>query len=367
MYRAYDLVKVSDTARETWSPYSTRLTDWLSLRDTAFLTWSATEIEHSATALFSVPHVIPPAIFEYFRSGPEKVTAHMFASIGGVATWRSRNLIALLVRDASLAVFDHEQRRLADGESTTPASLHWTGPIVHAMQRLSRTNGGWALETEKSRVIRTEDGTYLAWPGFAHDVIGVFEREGMSAMPRHPDDILELLLHSKIIVRTPDGSVYWPLTRSDESSPLLAVKLANPDLLGAPTGCEARGFSTSAVEEIAPACEKPPSESRNCRLAAPLRLHRTVAAGLQRALDELSAHRDHARLQIHRDGLVVTDSLFVALRIDPVTAFRSLSEVAMLVSGEDGEILRVDIADHNPGVVIARKYIPNLPIPEASC
>lgn len=366
LYRAYDLVKVSDSARDTWSPYSMPLTDWLSQRHTAYLTWSATAVEHTAAALFSLPHVIPPAIFEYFRLGPEKVTAHMFASIGGVATWRSRNLIALLVRDASLAVFDHEQRRHADRESTTNTAVHWTGPIVQAMQRLARTNGGWELDTAKSRVIRTEDGTYLAWPAFAHDVIGLFEREGISAMPRHPDDILELLLNSKVIVRTPEGATHWPLTRSDEASPLLTLKLANPDLLAAPT-FEPRSPSTSVVEDIIPGREELPLDSPNYRLAAPLRLHRTVAAGLQRALDELSAHRDHARLQIHRDGLVVTDSLFVALHIDPVTAYRSLSEAAMLVRGEDGEILRVDIADHNPGVVIARKYVPNLPISEASC
>ncbi|TFW13377.1 hypothetical protein E4L96_19970 [Massilia arenosa] len=367
MYRAYDLLRVSDSARATWSPHSMCLTDWLAKRDAAYLTWSGSTCEHTATALFSVPHVLPPAILEYFRSGPEKVTAHMLASIAGVATWRSRNLISLLVRDASLAVFDHEQRQLAGAEEPLHTGSHWTGPIVQALQRLANTNATWRPDTAKSRVIHTVDGTYLAWPGFAQDVIGVFEREGLSAMPRHPDDILALLLHSQIIVRGPDGSPYWPLTRSEESSPLLTVKLANPDLLRTLAGSETVPIASAGGNDIDPAPKAQPSDSACCRLQAPLRLHQTVAAGLQRALDELLAHGAQTNLQVHRDGMVVTDSLFTSLRLDPLTAFRSLSEAGMLVRGTDGEILRVQVTGHNPGVVVARKFIVNLPMPEDAC
>ncbi|MCG2583898.1 MobH family relaxase [Massilia sp. TS11] len=401
LHRALRRLRVVDAGGKTWSPYLVPLSAWLAEREpgTIRLNWSNPAAEARATAVFAVPIVVPASTLAYLAEDGDQILPHCLAAISGVPLWGEHNIVAELVRDASIAVHAHEQQLLATSSGRAPSPTYWARHLVEAAQALARSSAAWEANGAKSRVHLGCDGLYLLWPEAGADLIHMLDRRGFVAVPKSTDTLADLLLQAGVLSARPDGHTLWHIRLPGQTETMDAVKLNLPDILLAsvtprpealrdalhavPTAGSTQAPGAPAASSPAPATAvqlalpgmpsrpdnpappappAPDPEKLRLQIAlrAPARLNRQVALALHAVVETLGRKGSHRAALLVEGGLVVTENLFKRARIDPGVALRALREADMLLLDAAGAPVREPVGDGRTGMVIAACHIDGL-------
>ena len=233
VHRAFSQLSVTGGQRgEDWPAYQGPLTAWCERSNVKryFLRWSPRSQEIRGQALFAVPHVIGANLMQYLAFGGSAVVPHMLGCISGIPPHSEANVIDDLVRRAGAVVIESYLAASARRYGRPMLGTHIERFLVDAMQRLV-VAGKWSINSAKSRLWFAQDGLYLVWPGGADDMVALLERDRLPGIPKSPESIAQTLMEAEAISRNQQGGVTYWILPPEATTPIAAVRIANPLML----------------------------------------------------------------------------------------------------------------------------------------
>jgi len=393
-HRVLSHIIVTDAPGEIWPAYLHPLCDWLTARraDRYFLRWHPKAIETRSLGVFTLAHVVPPAVMHYLAEDNTVIVPHLMASVSGIAQYRDRNVLDELVRRSLALVIDRNLLANADRYGTPQYGSHLERYLVDALRHLAGSNSRWQANREKSRVWFGPDGLFLAWPSAAEDIQKLLDTAQLPGIPKAPETIVEVLLLAGVFEPTSAGNPTWLIQPPGGKAKIEAVKLSSTAILfadhdplppplaesltssrrnnhpsaqaaepvapqptpdGPPgtqlslipgnaeqnqhasnnqdTQAEAALFSTAAPSALALTSDTPQTEQSTIGLQAPLRLHPVVRDALTEVVNSMNTGSGPAQCCTVALGVFVPLHEFERRGIQPSIALRALSDVHMLV------------------------------------
>ena len=232
-HRVLSHIIVTDAPGEVWPAYLLPLSDWLMTRqaDRYFLRWRPQAIETRSLGVFTLAHVVPPAVMHYLAEDNTVIVHHLMASVSGISQYRDHNVLDELVRRSLALVIDRNLLANADRYGTPQYGSHLERYLVDALRHLAGSNPGWQANREKSRVWFGPDGLFLAWPSAAEDIQKLLDTTQLPGIPKAPETIMEVLLLARVFEPTPSGSPTWLIQPPGAKARIEAVKLSSTAIL----------------------------------------------------------------------------------------------------------------------------------------
>lgn len=393
-HRVLSHIIVTDAAGEVWPAYLYPLGVWLRARqaDRYFLRWRPQAIESRSLGVFTLAHVVPPAVMHYLAEDNTVIVPHLMASVSGIAQYRDHNVLDELVRRSLALVIDRNLLANADRYGTPQYGSHLERYLVDALRHLAGSNSGWQANREKSRVWFGPDGLFLAWPSAAEDIQKLLDTAQLPGIPKAPETIVEVLLLAGVFEPTSAGNPTWLIQPPGGKAKIEAVKLSSTAILfaghdplppplaesltssrrnnhpsaqaaepvapqpipdGPPgtqlslipgnaeqnqqasnnqdTQAEGALLPTAAPSALALTSDTPQTEQPTIGLQAPLRLHPVVRDALTEVVNSMNTGAGPAQCCTVALGVFVPLHEFERRGIQPSIALRALSDVHMLV------------------------------------
>jgi conjugal transfer pilus assembly protein TraI len=389
---------VTDAPGEVWPAYLHPLSDWLTARqaDRYFLRWRPQAIETRSLGVFTLAHVVPPAVMHYLAEDNTVIVPHLMASISGISQYRDHNVLDELVRRSLALVIDRNLLANADRYGTPQYGSHLERYLVDALRHLAGSNSAWQPNREKSRVWFGPDGLFLAWPSAAEDIQKLLDAAQLQGIPKAPETIMEVLLLAGVFEPTSAGSPTWLIQPPGIKAKIEAVKLSSIAILFAgpapspsplaesltgalrnnhpsakaaepvapqpqsdgPHGTQlslipgnseqtpqaasdsqgvqavAAPLSTAPPSPLASTSNAPTTQQATIGLQAPLRLNPVVRDALTELVNTLNTGAGPAQCCTVALGVFVPLHEFERRNIQPSMALRTLSDVHMLVRAQ---------------------------------
>lgn len=393
-HRVLSHIIVTDAAGEVWPAYLYPLGVWLRARqaDRYFLRWRPQAIESRSLGVFTLAHVVPPAVMHYLAEDNTVIVPHLMASVSGIAQYRDHNVLDELVRRSLALVIDRNLLANADRYGTPQYGSHLERYLVDALRHLAGSNSGWQANREKSRVWFGPDGLFLAWPSAAEDIQKLLDTAQLPGIPKAPETIVEVLLLAGVFEPTSAGNPTWLIQPPGGKAKIETVKLSSTAILfaghdplppplaesltssrrnnhpsaqaaepvapqpipdGPPgtqlslipgnaeqnqqasnnqdTQAEGALLPTAAPSALALTSDTPQTEQPTIGLQAPLRLHPVVRDALTEVVNSMNTGAGPAQCCTVALGVFVPLHEFERRGIQPSIALRALSDVHMLV------------------------------------
>lgn len=394
-HRVLSHVIVTDASGEVWPAYLQSLSDWLAERRAGryFLRWRPQAIETRSLGVFTLAHVVPPAVMQDLAQDNTVILPHLMASVSGMALYRDHNVLDELVRRSLALVIDRNLQANAERYGAPQYGSHLERYLVDALRHLASTHPGWLVNREKSRVWYGPDGLFLVWPSAAQDIQALLDAAQLPGIPKAPTTVMEVLLQAGAFESTPAGQATWLIQPPGTKVKIEAIKLSSVAILFAgltpaplplaqgltaapdensehmpspapcPQAAPAPGTQLSLIpsrevgEQLAPpiAPEPSPNPARSptashaestpepcprtiertpIALQAPLRLNPVVRDALNEVVNTLNAGTGPAQCCTVALGVFVPLQEFERRGIQPALALRTLSDVHMLVRAQ---------------------------------
>lgn len=396
-HRVLSHIIVTDAPGELWPAYLHPLSDWLTARraDRYFLRWRPQAIETRSLGVFTLAHVVPPAVMHYLAEDNTVIVPHLMASVSGISQYRDHNVLDELVRRSLALVIDRNLLANANRYGTPQYGSHLERYLVDALRHLAGSNSGWQANREKSRVWLGPDGLFLAWPSAAEDIQKLLDTEQLPGIPKAPETIIEVLLLAGVFEPTSAGDPTWLIQTPGGKAKIEAVKLSSTAILfaghdplppplaesltsaprnkpppaqdaelvapqpipdGPPgtqlslipgnseqnqqasnnqdTQAEAALLPTAAPFALASTSDAPKTEQATIGLQAPMRLNPVVRDALTEVVNSMNTGSGPAQCCTVALGVFVPLHEFERRGIQPSMALRALSDVHMLVRAQ---------------------------------
>lgn len=396
-HRVLSHIIVTDAPGEVWPAYLQPLSDWLTVRqaDRYFLRWRPQAIETRSLGVFTLAHVVPPAVMHYLAEDNTVIVPHLMASVSGISPYRDHNVLDELVRRSLALVIDRNLLANADRYGTPQYGSHLERYLVDALRHLAGSNSGWQANREKSRVWFGPDGLFLAWPSAAEDIQKLLDTAQLPGIPKAPETIVEVLLLAGVFEPTSAGNPIWLIQPPGGKAKIEAVKLSSIAILfaghdplppplaesltsslrdnhlsaqaaepvapqpipdGPPgtqlslipgnaeqnqqasnsqdTHAEAALLPAAAPSALASTSDAPKTEQATIGLQAPLRLNPVVRDALTEVVNSMNTGAGPAQCCTIALGVFVPLHEFERRGIQPSMALRALSDVHMLVRAQ---------------------------------
>lgn len=232
-HRVLSHVIVTDASGEIWPAYLQPLNHWLTERQASryFLRWRPQAVDTRSLGVFTLAHVVPPAVMQYLDQDNTVIVPHLMASISGMALYRDHNVLDELVRRALALVIDRNLLANVDRYGAPQYGSHLERYLVDALRHLTSTHPGWLVNREKSRVWYGPDGLFLVWPGAAQDIQALLDAAQMPGIPKAPTTIMEVLLQAGAFEPTPAGQATWLIQAPGTKVKIEAIKLSSVAIL----------------------------------------------------------------------------------------------------------------------------------------
>ncbi|WP_081960920.1 MobH family relaxase [Aquabacterium sp. NJ1] len=398
-HRVLSHIIVTDAPDEVWPAYLLPLSDWLIARQAGryFLRWRPQAIETRSLGVFTLAHVVPPAVMHFLAEDNTVIVPHLMASVSGISQYRDHNVLDELVRRSLALVIDRNLLANADRYGTPQYGSHLERYLVDALRHLAGSNAGWQANREKSRVWFGPDGLFLAWPSAAEDIQKLLDTAQLPGIPKAPETIMEVLMLAGVFEPTSAGNSTWliqppggkakieavklsstailfaghdplppPLAESLTSSPRqnppsaqAAEPVAPPPLPDGPPGtqlslipgnsgqthqaashrqdaqAEAALLSTAPPSALASTSDTQTTQQATIGLQAPLRLNPVVRDALTEVVNTLNTGTGPAQCCTVALGVFVPLHEFERRGIQPSVALRALSDVHMLIRAKE--------------------------------
>lgn len=397
-HRVLSHIIVTNAPGDVWPAYLLSLSDWLMERqaDRYFLRWRPHAIETRSLGVFTLAHVVPPAVMHYLAEDNTVIVPHLMASVSGISQYRDHNVLDELVRRSLALVIDRNLLANADRYGTPQYGSHLERYLVDALRHLAGSNSGWQANREKSRVWFGPDGLFLAWPSAAEDIQKLLDTAQLPGIPKAPETIVEVLLLAGVFEPTSAGNPTWLIQPPGGKAKIEAVKLSSAAILFAghdplphpltesltspprnnppsaqaaqpaaprplpdgPPGtqlslipgnseqdqkpafnsqeaqAEAALLSTAPPSALASTSDAQTTQHATIGLQAPLRLNPTVRDALTEVVNTLNTGAGPAQCCTVALGVFVPLHEFERRGIQPSMALRALSDVHMLVRAQ---------------------------------
>lgn len=393
-HRVLSHIIVTTASGDVWPAYLLSLSDWLMERqaDRYFLRWRPQAIETRSLGVFTLAHVVPPAVMHYLAEDNTVIVPHLMASVSGISQYRDHNVLDELVQRSLALVIDRNLLANADRYGTPQYGSHLERYLVDALRHLAVSNSGWQANREKSRVWFGPDGLFLAWPSAAEDLQKQLDAAQLPGIPKAPETIMEVLLLAGVFEPTPAGAPIWLIQPPGGKAKIDAVKLSSQAILFAghdslppplaesltsslrkdhpseqaaepvapqpipdgPPGTqlslipgnaeqnqqasnnqdtqgEAAPLPTASPSALASTSDAPKTEQATIGLQAPLRLNPVVRDALTEVVNSMNTGAGPAQCCTVALGVFVPLHEFERRGIQPSMALRALSDVHMLV------------------------------------
>lgn len=338
--------------------------------------------EARGTALFALPHVLPPMLLQQLDHGRSAIVPHLLACIGGVALAEHNVLDRLVRRSAALVIARDRMVRAGQG-GTHADPEHLARYLLDALRRLAASHSAWWPNQDKSRVWYALDGLYLLWPGCAHDALELLATDELAGMPADAQAVLGILLDAGLIVPRGHDQVLWSIQPPSGKGPQAAVKLSAPALLlagtpllgqpldqrlaiaempAAPRSVAQHDPSQTLAPSPAPSANPPAQDAEPAQLSllgdgpdvatagsvppvpvdaarterpsvrfkAPLRLNPAVSAALAQMAADHAAGDGSSGLCVDEDSVFIPLDRFQRLGVQPTLALRALRDARLL-------------------------------------
>ncbi len=232
-HRVLSHIIVTNAPGEVWPAYLLSLSDWLMERqaDRYFLRWRPQAIETRSLGVFTLAHVVPPAVMHYLAEDNTVIVPHLMASVSGISQYRDHNVLDELVRRSLALVIDRNLLANANRYGTPQYGSHLERYLVDALRHLAGSNSGWKANREKSRVWFGPDGLFLAWPSAAEDIQKLLDTAQLPGIPKAPETIVEVLLLAGVFEPTSEGNSTWLIQPPGGKAKIEAVKLFSTAIL----------------------------------------------------------------------------------------------------------------------------------------
>ncbi len=137
---------VTDASGEVWPAYLQPLSDWLAERQASryFLRWRPQAVETRSLGVFTLAHVVPPAVMQDLAQDNTVILPQLMASVSGMALYRDHNVLDELVRRSLALVIDRNLQANADRYGAPQYGSHLERYLVDALRHLACTHPGWS-------------------------------------------------------------------------------------------------------------------------------------------------------------------------------------------------------------------------------
>ncbi|AXA91322.1 MobH family relaxase [Massilia sp. YMA4] len=361
-----NIAKVTAQDGSCWQPCSLPLSDWLERYPGGHchIVWSERPRLDGIQNFYALPLIVPATAIEYLGADNSVVIPAMLAALARLPLPGCPDTLTTLVRKAAACAISKDIRRLSAARGGTAIGENVARLLIDCMHDLVHSSATWLPNSGKSRVWHAQDGTFVAWPGAAHDLSAYADRERLYGMPRDPDEMLAALDKQHWLVQNEAGCI-WHIEPPGCSGPIESIKLAAPEfvLVNQLVTCSVLSpIALSTLDEAPHAqCsieECPQAPQENAPSTAPsqrskglsafsgqlaermpdrhscMRLPAAVASVIRSALRNLATGSAAGGAHALDIGILIPLPLFRSAKVDVRFAARCLAEVGMLVPGE---------------------------------
>lgn len=233
LYRPLSRMLVLTADGRQWPVHRMGLSEWLSASKEAryFIRWEK-EGEHfeGGSATFLATRVIPQESLQYLQEGHPSIIPAMLDAIVADPQKSRNNQIAEVLHRMRTKVYERDQVLAPQHYGKLTVGVQLEPHLIDAMRQLV-VNGTWAINVKKARVWYGKDGMFIVWRTAAKEMLEVLERQSVAGMPRDGATIAEVLERAGVLLCDKHDDLYWKIRTPMSENELVAVKLANPEVL----------------------------------------------------------------------------------------------------------------------------------------
>lgn len=226
------MIVVSEDGQE-WPIHRMALSEWLSSIGATryFVRWvKEGESFAGGSASLLATKIIPEASLQYLQEGHTNIIPAMLDAIIADISKTRDNQIAEIIARIRRKVIERDQVLAPQNYGKLTVGAQLEPHLIDAMRQLV-SGGIWTINVKKARIWYGPDGMFVVWRTAAKEIIDVLERGSVSGMPRDPTTIAEILLRAGVFVADKNNDLYWKIKTPLSENELVAVRLANPEIL----------------------------------------------------------------------------------------------------------------------------------------
>lgn len=217
-----------------WPRYNSSIYQWLSTNaiDRYFVSWHEKARVTGAEGASLLATVVPPDIMDWLASTDPQIIRDL-----NIAATREMNasesILGAILRSVIARVKEVDLVQLPSRYGKLTVGTQFEVHFLNALRELIESKK-WIVNQIDGPVYWGSDGLYIAWPKAMDDVISIFERRKLHAMPRSSVTLAEMLGLSGAVISRDAGVWVHDIvvtSKTGDISTLSAMRFKDPDVL----------------------------------------------------------------------------------------------------------------------------------------
>jgi len=234
LYRPLARMVVVSESGEQWPMHRMGMANWMaSIKATRyFVNWVEDDQQYAtgSASVIASKLIIPDSSMQYLQEGHPKIIPAMLEAIVSDNNQVKGNPVAEVVGRIRRKVIERDAVLAPKNYGRLTVGTHLEPHLIDAMRQLV-AEGSWVCNQKKSRLWYAKDGLFIVWRTAAKEMREVLERNAVNGIPQDVTTLAETLEKAGVFVRDGDGDIYWKIKTPLSDSELIAVRLANPEIL----------------------------------------------------------------------------------------------------------------------------------------
>jgi conjugal transfer pilus assembly protein TraI len=225
---------VTSQAGEQWPRYGTAVYDWLKSKNLAtyYVVWNEKARTTGAEGASLLATVVPPDVMDWLASTDSQIIRDLTVAVTRDMSV-SESILGAILKSVVARVKEVDALHQPSRFGRLTVGTQFEAHLLNVMRELIE-DGTWRCNEPGSVVCWGSDGLYIAWPAGLDDVLAVFNKRSLQAMPHSSVALAEMLGNSGVIISKDTGVWVHDIvvnTRSGDLQTLSAMRFKDPTIL----------------------------------------------------------------------------------------------------------------------------------------